>query len=116
VSPCPTRDDGAATSDPAHRTAPGRPPLPATTFERSPGAASAPVSGTYRRREPEATVLHRVVREHLETFLEHGRVGDGGGYPSFVGREFRRYLDCGILCHGFARLKCSACGHEQLVA
>ena len=30
---------------------------------------SAPAVGTYARREPETTVLHRVMREHLETFL-----------------------------------------------
>ena len=29
---------------------------------------------------------------------------------------FRRYLDCGILANGFARLRCTTCGFEQLVA
>jgi hypothetical protein len=33
-----------------------------------------------------------------------------------VEREFRRYLDCGLLCHGFARLRCPQCGFERLVA
>jgi hypothetical protein len=33
-----------------------------------------------------------------------------------VEREFRRYLDCGLLCHGFARLRCPRCGFERLVA
>jgi hypothetical protein len=61
-------------------------------WERHPGAACAPLAG-YRRREPEKTVLHQVVRDRLETFLatarersEHGR-----GLPAFVERELRAY-------------------------
>jgi hypothetical protein len=38
------------------------------------------------------------------------------GWPRFIEREFRRYLDCGLLCHGFARIRCPGCGHEQLLA
>ena len=33
---------------------------------------------TYVRRRPEDTVLHRVVREHLETFLAEARLRGGG--------------------------------------
>ncbi|MBU1702022.1 MAG: transposase zinc-binding domain-containing protein [Candidatus Eisenbacteria bacterium] len=73
-------------------------------------------SGVYRRRQPETTVLYEIVREHLETFLAQGRGSDGEGYPHFVEREFRRYLDCGLLCHGFARPHCPRCGFERLVA
>ena len=90
--------------------------LPAISYERYPGAATAPFPGTYRRREPEKSVLHTVVREHLETFLEQARYLNGEGYPRFIEREFRRYLDCGLLSRGFARLRCPACGHERLVA
>lgn len=38
------------------------------------------------------------------------------GVPSWVERDFRAYLKCGILAHGFARARCDACGHERLVA
>jgi len=89
---------------------------PAVTYERHPGAASAAFPSGYRRREPEKSVLHGVVREHLETFLARGHRGDGEGYPRFIEKEFRRYLDCGLLCHGFARLRCPSCGHENLIA
>ncbi len=78
--------------------------------------SSVGLTGTYRRREPEHTVLHAVVREHLESFLEEGRAGSDEGYPAFIEREFRRYLDCGLLCHGFARVRCERCGAELLVA
>jgi len=44
------------------------PPEAPGTWERHAGAACAPLRG-YRRREPEKTLLHRVVRERLETFL-----------------------------------------------
>jgi hypothetical protein len=74
------------------------------------------LSGTYRRHEPEKTALYGVVREHLETFLDRARGPEGDGYPRFVEHEFRRYLDCGLLCHGFARLRCAECGYERLVA
>jgi len=30
-------------------------------------------SRTYQRREPETTVLHAIVREHLDAFLQHAR-------------------------------------------
>ncbi|HVW25470.1 MAG TPA: transposase zinc-binding domain-containing protein, partial [Polyangiaceae bacterium] len=31
-------------------------------------------------------------------------------------REFDGYLDCGLLCRGFARMKCAACVEQHLVA
>ena len=40
----------------------------------------------------------------------------GDGVPDHVEKEFRSYLTCGILAHGFARARCSGCGHEFLVA
>jgi len=42
--------------------------------------------------------------------------GDGAGLPGFVVAEFERYLACGILANGFARVRCSSCGDELLVA
>ena len=79
--------------------------------------AQAPAGLRYRRREPERTLLHATVRAHLKTFLaEMEQRGDGAGLPGFVISEFERYLACGILAHGFARVRCSSCGHEMLVA
>jgi hypothetical protein len=37
------------------------------------------------------------------------------GLPGFVWREFERYLDCGILARGFARVRCPRCLDELLV-
>jgi len=63
-------------------------------------------------------VLHAVVREHLETWLALQRAGelDAPGVPAFVERDFRKYLTCGVLAHGFGRARCPACGHDFLVA
>jgi hypothetical protein len=71
----------------------------------------------YRRRQPETTLLHQVVSEHLEPFLARaGELADGRGLPRFVERELRAYLKCGILAHGFVRVRCDACGKDALVA
>jgi hypothetical protein len=66
--------------------------------------------------EGEGSRLHGVVREHLADFLEAARSRDGEGYPRFIEHEFRRYLACGILARGFARLRCPGCGFGHLVA
>ncbi len=73
-------------------------------------------TGIYRRRRPAETPLYRVVQEHLETFLSLADDPTGNGLPGYVEQEFRKYLQCGILAHGFARARCPECGHDFLVA
>ena len=77
---------------------------------------SAPTQ--YRARRPSRSVLYRCVQEHLESWLAQCCDGhhDDGPVPPYVEREFRRYLDCGILAHGFARARCGQCGHDFLIA
>jgi hypothetical protein len=41
---------------------------------------------------------------------------DSAGVPGWVEDDFRAYLRCGILAHGFARVRCDACAAERLVA
>jgi hypothetical protein len=67
------------------------------------------------RRTPETTVLYRAVQQNLETFLASARE-QGRVVPRFVERELRAYLTCGILAHGFLRVRCDDCGRERLVA
>ncbi len=65
-------------------------------------------SPVYERRRPETTLYH-VVQENLDTL--YGAVEDGAlaiALPKFVRKELEGYLECGLLCHGFARLKCPA--------
>ena len=74
--------------------------------------------GRYPPRRPSQSVLYRCVQEHLATWLAQCRDGhhDAGPVPAYVEREFRRYLECGILAHGFARARCGQCGHDFLIA
>jgi hypothetical protein len=81
-------------------------------LQRAP--AATPVH--YERRRPEETTLYRLVQENLETFLAQVETESGSGLPEFVKAEFDAFLACGILAHGFLRLRCSECGHEKLVA
>ena len=69
----------------------------------------------YRQRRPEATVLYRVVQQHLESFLQHAWESSGQPLPGYVENEFRRYLECGLHAHGFARAVCEGCGDELLL-
>ena len=51
-------------------------------------------------RSPEQSLLHRVVREQLETFLARAR-SRGHPAPRFVEQELGAYLRCGVLAHGY---------------
>jgi hypothetical protein len=94
----------------------------ATSRWSTPPAQPTQNSGTsglvYRPRRPTSTPLYAVVQHHLETFLATAEDEDprGWGMPSWVERDFRAYLRCGILAHGFARIRCDSCGHERLLA
>ena len=57
-----------------------------------------------------------MVQEQLETFLAQVEAKTGAGLPEFVKDEFEAYLECGILAHGFLRVRCADCAHEKLVA
>jgi hypothetical protein len=86
---------------------------PATTTAAKTRAAP----GVYRRRRPETTALYEVVRDNLDTLF--GAVDDGAlafRIPRHAREELLAYLDCGLLCRGFARLKCRGCSETRLVA
>ena len=67
----------------------------------------AGVAAAYTPRTPTTGVLYDVVRGHLHTFLATvADRTDGAGVPGFVAREFRKFLGCGRLSRGFARVRC----------
>ncbi len=76
-------------------------------------AALAPA---YAPRRPTETVLHGLVRQHLESFLAYAREHYEGGLPRYVENELRAYLKCGSFSEGFVRCHCDTCGHDLLVA
>ena len=61
-------------------------------------------------------MLHGVIREHLDEFLRAAADrADSAGLPEFIAREFREFLTCGVLAHGFARVRCERCAFEHLL-
>ena len=74
-------------------------------------------AAVYARRRPEETTLYKVVQANLATL--YGAVDDNAlaiRLPGFVRKELEGYLDCGLLCRGFARVQCGACSEKRLVA
>jgi hypothetical protein len=69
-------------------------------------------SGTtpYVRRRPELSPLYQLVLQHLESFVASEDV------PAFAVRALRKFLTCGVLSEGFARVRCPECHEENLVA
>jgi hypothetical protein len=70
---------------------------------------------TYRRHDPEETLLYKTIQQNLNTFLAQCEMMDKP-VPTFVQKELEAYLCCGILAHGFARIYCHECHFDRLVA
>jgi Transposase zinc-binding domain len=100
-------------------TLPSKPP---DAFEhpkrrcRLPSRAPDGASVHYERHRPEQTTLYRLVHENVATFFAQVESDTGVGLLRFVKDEFDVFLDCGILVHGFLRLRCGECGHDKLMA
>jgi hypothetical protein len=67
----------------------------------------------YERHRPEQTTLYRLVQQHAATFIAETEAATGADLPQFVKDEFDSFLECGILAHGFLRLRCGDCGHDD---
>ena len=73
-------------------------------------------STDYEPRSPAQGALYQIVRDHFETFrMQASTMRDGEGLPRFVEQAFRKFLQCGWLAGGFARLRCGDCGLDRLV-
>src|SRR5438128_5692777 len=74
------------------------------------------VAAVYVPRSPTTGVPYGVVRTHLTDFLAVvDAQTDGGGLPGFVVNQFRKFLRCGVLAHGFARVRCGHCASKRLI-
>ena len=86
------------------------------------GATAGAKPKLYNPRHPERTLLYQTIAEHFETWHELTSAGqfDGQGDhhtpKPYVRQAFRKYLECGIFAHGFARAWCDDCGHDYFVA
>ena len=94
----------------------------------TPSRATRPVAGRsggtpwarrparrYERRRPDKTPLHKIASEHLESWLEWRDQAERP-VPGYVEDELRGYLECGLLCFGFARAVCMTCRTGFVVA
>ena len=94
----------------------------------TPSRATRPVAGRsggtpwarrparhYERRRPEKTPLHKIISENLESWLEWREAAERP-VPAYVEDELRGYLECGLLCFGFARAVCMTCRTGFVVA
>ena len=61
------------------------------------------------------TPVQRFVAPEHCFLREAAARGDSAGLPQFIEREFREFLTCGVLAHGFARVRCQICAFERLV-
>jgi hypothetical protein len=87
--------------------------FPARSRRRPHGGPAA--SRRYERRRPEKTPLHKIVSENLESWLAWREAAERP-VPGYVEDELRGYLECGLLCFGFARARCAGCGQGFVVA
>jgi ribosomal protein S27E len=70
---------------------------------------------THERHKPEETLLYQIVSKYYPQLFEHMTQQDKN-VPNYVKSELEDYLKCGCLEHGFLRVRCESCHHEQLVA
>jgi hypothetical protein len=85
-------------------------PQPAASHSHTPAHGSA----EYARRKPEDTLLYQTLQAHWLQFFADV-VAEGGELPAFVKDEFEAYFRCGILAHGFLRVRCKECGFPRAV-
>jgi hypothetical protein len=82
------------------------------------GVETAP-AGIYQPRNPRATSLYALVEDYYEEFE---RVYDDryqqqyGPWRPVIGEVMRKYLECGDLHRGFARLGCCGCRYQTILA
>jgi len=73
----------------------------------------------YRPRRPQESPLYRLVEDHFETLV---RVHEDEFQPRYgrlrhaARRAAEKFLACGLLERGFARVRCDRCRAEFLVA
>ncbi len=72
----------------------------------------------YKPRQPQKTAPYRIFSQYYDEFkdvYEERYQSKYGFFRSFIDEEVEKYLRCGILKYGFARVRCSKCKHEFLL-
>ena len=77
------------------------------------------VTRAYKPRNPKASALYQCVKEHFAEFEGSYTTRyqeQYGFYRPVIGRVVEKFLLCGDLTRGFARVRCDTCRHEYLLA
>ena len=83
-----------------------------------PDVASA-ARGVYQPRRPQASPLFRLVSDRLhrlQTVYDERFAREYGPWRPVVAQVADKFLACGVLDHGFARIRCDDGAHEYLLA
>jgi hypothetical protein len=73
----------------------------------------------YRPRRPQESALYQCLEHYWEEFQQAYTLfyeKDYGPLRPVVEKTVERFLECGILRHGFARIRCGNCHEEYLLA
>jgi hypothetical protein len=77
----------------------------------------AGVRYSYKPRNPEDSVIRKVVAENLDTFLDRAEETSGGfRFPTFVIDELKELLRCGDIRRGLSLFRCHKCNAGRAVA
>ena len=79
----------------------------------------AKAQGVYRPRNPKASDFYACVEdnfEELERVYDEKYQKQHGYWRPVIREVICKYLDCGDLRQGFARVRCSSCHAESLLA
>ena len=83
------------------------------------GCGNPPVdspAGVYKPRRARSSPLFRLVQDHftdLHAVWEDRFAHTHGDWRPVVREVANKFLACGILDHGFARVRCDACAHAS---
>lgn len=76
------------------------------------------VKGVYKPRNARASPLYQLVEDYYEAFercYDEKYQKQYGYWRTVVRDVFNKFLECGILHNGFARIRCDDCGDEYLL-
>jgi len=75
--------------------------------------------GIYRPRSPQKSPFYQCIADHFEEFAQvydDRYEREYGFWRPVIAEVIEKFLECGDLTHGFARVRCDHCGHEYLLA
>ena len=75
--------------------------------------------GIYRPRSPQKSPFYQCIADHFEEFIQvydERYEREYGFWRPVIAEVIQKYLECGDLAHGFARIRCDHCGQTFILA